>query len=247
MHTSIRHLFLLLLGFASQQAGAQQYTYNHDPAKMNQITIMESGQGTFTPSTYYQLLHQSYSKRAAVTNKGMYRTQAGSNLFQQQRYGDSIQTYMEKRAAIEALNIADRTGGSADLAWSVEGPKVTDKMEHFLGNINRVMSAGGSVGERAYWLQYYDCYQSAIKAVQDAYMPNAQRKREYLRIYGDVSRKNDLLVQYLVRLSNRQCIRERLSASASGCAADKPDIVSQSKSRWSSAIGMASSQQTLEK
>lgn len=246
MKETIRILSLLAIVLAPITAKAQQYSYNHDPAKLNQITIMESGYGSFQPSWYYQAFHQSYSKRAAVTNKALYRTQAGSYLYLQQDEADSIQVYMEKRAGIEALNMADRVGGSADLAWNTEGPKVSAKMTSYLGNINRIMGIGGSLEERNYWLQYYNCYQCAIKATQEAYMPNAQRKREYLRIYADVTAKNDLLVKYLVRLNNRRIIQERLAAVADTCKADKRTIVTLAMSRWASSVGMTSNQLTLE-
>lgn len=32
---------------------AQSVTYNHDDAKMNQITVAEIGSGSLTPSLYY--------------------------------------------------------------------------------------------------------------------------------------------------------------------------------------------------
>jgi len=246
MKKTIQILSFLAVIMVPMAVVAQEYSYNHDPAKLNQITIMESGYGSFEPSWYYQALHQSYSKRAAVTNKSLYRTQAGSYLYLQQDEADSIQVYMEKRAAIEALNMADRAGGSADLAWNVEGPKVSAKMSSFIGNINRVIGTGGSVEERNYWLQYYNCYQCAIKATQDAYMPNAQRKREYLKIYADVTAKNDLLVKYLVRINNRRLIQERLAAVADTCKADKRSIVAMAMARWSASVGMTSNQFNIE-
>ena len=39
---------------------AQSVTYNHDDAKMNQITVAEIGSGSLTPEFYYWLLHNSY-------------------------------------------------------------------------------------------------------------------------------------------------------------------------------------------
>ena len=38
-------------------AHAQYVTYNHDSPKQNQITVMETGTGAFTPEIYYTLLH----------------------------------------------------------------------------------------------------------------------------------------------------------------------------------------------
>ena len=36
-------------------AHAQYVTYNHDSPKQNQITVMETGTGAFTPEIYYTL------------------------------------------------------------------------------------------------------------------------------------------------------------------------------------------------
>ena len=41
-------------------ASAQGYvSYNHDAAKMNQITVQEIGSGGLTPAFYYDALHNS--------------------------------------------------------------------------------------------------------------------------------------------------------------------------------------------
>ena len=71
----------------------------------------------------------------------------------------------------------------------------------------------------------------AIKATRDAYMPNAQRKKEYLQIYADVSRQNDVLVKYLVQLSNRNATKNLLSATDNH-SIDKRSIISNAMSRW---------------
>ena len=44
----------IMFGNASE-VFAQSVTYNHDDAKMNQITVAEIGSGSLTPSLYYQL------------------------------------------------------------------------------------------------------------------------------------------------------------------------------------------------
>lgn len=52
-----------------------------------------------------------------------------------------------------------------------------------------IRTQGGTEEEYQYWMQYYNMYSSAIKITQQAYQPNAQRKREYLRIYEDVRKR----------------------------------------------------------
>ena len=75
--------------------------------------------------------------------------------------------------------MADR---QVDLAWLAEGDKVNGQMERFRRNIDRILLCGGTPDERERWEEYYQVYQCAINATKDAYMPNAQRKKEYLRI-----------------------------------------------------------------
>ena len=96
---------------------AQSVTYNHDDAKMNQITVMERGSGGLTPALYYTVLHKSYQKSASSKNKLAFRTTAGLNLYAQVDDAEALDSALNKRAKIEALNVADRSGGVLDLAW----------------------------------------------------------------------------------------------------------------------------------
>lgn len=241
MKKILRIAVFSLMANLSLSSMGQSTTYNHDPMKEAQITVMESGTGSLTPDWYYQSLHENYAKTAATKNKNSYRALAATNLSNQKDFAETIDSAMTKRAQIEALNMADRIGGAADLAWLTEGDKVTDKMSAFKKNIDKVVLTGGSLEERNYWQQYYNMYQSAITSTQDAYMPNAQRKREYLCIYEDVSRKNDLLVKYLIRISNRHRMQETLSTLPDTCKADKPNITTLALQRWQNAVGMTGS------
>lgn len=245
MKTTILLTGLFLLEIPAGFAQGVQVTYEHDDAKMKQITVMESGTGALTPGWYYNTLHEKYSKSAASKNKTLFRTTAGINLYNQKDIAERIDSALVKRAAVEALNIADRSGGALDIAWSAEGPKVSGKMSDYLTNIGKIRGTGGSQDDYDYYMQYYNVYTSAIRSTQDAYMPNAQRKREYLRIYDDVMRKNELLVRYLVRLSNAKKVDELLQQATQNLTTNKPDIVRAAMSRWK-ASGMRTNTRPLE-
>lgn len=198
-----KNFLLLAMGcFLYLPASAQSVTYNHDSDKMNQFTVGEIGTGTLSPDYYYWLLHNSYRQTAATTNKLLYRTVTGAEGYAQVEMADSIRAAMEKRAKIEALNIADRSGGALDLAWMVEGDKITAKLESYKKNINRILGAGGNMDNQSRWNERYRMFSCAIRATQDAYMPNAERKKQYLAIYADICRDNEQLVGYLVQLNN---------------------------------------------
>lgn len=225
---------------------AQSVTYSHDDAKMNQITVMEIGSGGLTPSLYYTVLHKSYQKSASSKNKLAFRTTAGLNLYAQVDDAEALDSALNKRAKIEALNVADRSGGALDLAWVAESGKLNNKMADFERNIRRVLEVGGTANEQEHWKEYYNVYQCAIKAAQDAYMPNVQRKKEYLRIYADVARKNETLILYIVRLSNARKTSELLTTTATGNIENhKAQIVRNALSRWRDA-GWSTSKHGLE-
>ena len=227
---------LLLVGVLMAGFGhtvKAQYTYNHDATKMNQITIMEMGMGSFSPEVYYTLFHSSYKKSAATKNKMTFRTTAGVTSYAQVEYAERIDSALVSRAKIEALNVADRSGGSLDLAWVAEKNKINDKMQSFQNNINRIVPAGGTAEDRKRWNEYYLVFQCAIKATQQAYMPNAQRKKQYLRIYEDVTKQNELLVRQLVKMSNADKTKELLSAT-SDYSVDVGSIAASCLGRWKS-------------
>lgn len=212
-----RAVLYIIMCSAGLVAHAQYVTYNHDASKMNQMTVAEIGSGSLTPSLYYTLLHNNYSKSAAAKNKLSFRTTAGFAAYQQVDDATKLDSAMIKRAEIEALNIADRTGGALDAAWASEGGKINSKMDDFNRNIQRILQYGGTPSQQALWKEHYNVLKSAIKATQDAYMPNSQRKRQYLQIYADAVRLNETLVRYLVRLSN-----SRTTASLLNCSYTKP-------------------------
>ena len=210
--TKLFSMVILILASSTLEVGAQSYvTYNHDDAKMNQITVQETGAGGLTPAFYYDVFHNSYQKSAATKNKLSFRSLAGVAAWQQIEDADSIEASLKKRAEIEALNVADR---QIDIAWLAEGTKLTNKLDDFQSNINRIIGAGGTFNDKERWNNYYNIFQCAIKATQDAYMPNAQRKKEYLAIYADICKENETLIKYLVQLNSKAKTAELLSASS---------------------------------
>ncbi len=104
-------------------------------------------------------------------------------------------------------------------------------MSDFQDNINRIISAGGNYQDKTRWTEYYNIFECAIKATQDAYMPNSQRKKEYLKIYADISKQNENLILYLVWLNKNTKVSSLLSATYT-----KPDnkkaIATAARNRW---------------
>lgn len=83
-HFKKKQGLLVVLLVSSMTAMAQSYvTYNHDDAKMNQITVQEIGSGGLTPAFYYDVFHRSYQRSAASKNKLSFRSLAGVAAYQQ--------------------------------------------------------------------------------------------------------------------------------------------------------------------
>lgn len=198
---------VLCMGFS---ANAQKVTYNHDNSKMNQITVQEIGSGSLTPSLYYTLLHKNYQKTAAAKNKMSFRTLAGIASYQQIDDAEALDSAFVKRAEIEALNMTDR---QVDLAWLAEGSKLQAQLQNYQRNIQRILSVGGRAAHQRLWIEKYNLFTTAIKATQQAYMPNSQRKKEYLRIYKDIVETNENLLHYIIQLSGQGETARYLSAT----------------------------------
>ena len=219
---------MLMLGVAISGNAQSGVTYNHDSSKKNQITVMEIGSGSLSPELYYQLLHSSYKKSAASKNKLGYRTTAGIGAYNQVEYAEAIDSALTKRAEIEALNVADR---QIDLAWKAEGSMINRQLDKMQANINHIVPTGGSIEDRKRWQELYDMFQCAVKATRNAYMPNAQRKVEYLRIYADLAKQNETLVKFLVQC-NMQSNTNDLLAATYEKNINKGGIVGDARSRW---------------
>lgn len=223
-----RTILLATLSLGLAQAHAQYASYNHDATKMNQITIMEIGTGSLTPEFYYTLLHNNYKKSAASKNKLGFRTAAGMAAYGQVDKAEQIDSALTSRAKIEALNIADR---EVDIAWMAEGGKIEEKLQSFQNNINRIVPAGGQPSDRTRWTEYYNMYKTAINATRNAYMPNAQRKKEYLHIYDDLCKQNELLVSFIVSVNNRAKTSHALQATLNRTNRTG-EIVNEARMRW---------------
>lgn len=191
----------MILTTANQSWG-QSMTYNHDASKMGQIQVMELGAGSLTPDIYYSITHSSYKKGAkAVTSvKNTLRMAANVASMPQVEYADSIKADLEIRAKIEAANIADR---QIDLAWLTEGEKIQSKLWAFKSNIGS-LNGKTSNEEIIAWEDLVKMYDFAIKTTKKAYMPNSERQKQYLAIYGELTTSNDnllLRIRYLATKS----------------------------------------------
>ncbi len=180
---------------------AQSWTYNHDASVYNQFLVGETGGGSLTPSLYYDATHKSYKNWANRENKSTFRGHMTLILEPQKTMAEQIDSALTYRAKIEAMNVADRMPKALDLAWQSEKAKIEKKFQLFRENINKITMCGGTSQDYKEWLEIYNCLQTALKAVRDAYMPLNERKKQYLEIYHDIVLRNQQLVRYVTSLS----------------------------------------------
>lgn len=180
-------------------------TYNHDASVYNQFLVGETGGGSLTPQLYYDATHSSYQKWAHMENKNLFRGQLTLVLEREKPMAEQIDSALTYRAKIEAMNVADRTPKALDLAWQAEKGKIEKKFQLFRENINKITMNGGTSQDYRDWLEIYNCLQTALQAVRDAYMPLNERKKQYLEIYHDIVLRNNQLVQFI---TSRSCGKE---------------------------------------
>ena len=126
------------------------------------------------------------------------------------------------------MNVADR---QIDLAWLAESSKINGQLDKMKANIDHIIPTGGTINDKRRWEELYNMYQCAVKATKDAYMPNAQRKRQYLSIYADLTTQNETLLKYLVQL-NTQSQTTALLAATNDRVVQKGSIPRDAKSCW---------------
>ena len=152
----------LLLFTISQMITAQSMTYNHDPVVMNQFMKAEIGSGTLGAGG------------VPANNKLASRTLTYAEVLKQENYALQIKDSLEKRAEIEALNMADR---QLDVEYLVEKEKFERQQAIFKKSIQDIVYYGGSASDKTAWTQ----------------MPNSQRKAVYLLLYKDLCTYNTTL------------------------------------------------------
>ena len=213
-------------------------TYNHDASVYNQFLVGETGGGSLTPQLYYDATHNSYQKWAYMENKNLFRGQLTLVLEREKPMAEQIDSALTYRAKIEAMNVADRTPKALDLAWQAEKGKIEKKFQLFRENINKITMKGGTSQDYRDWLEIYNCLQTALQAVRDAYMPLNERKKQYLEIYHDIVLRNNQLVQFITSLSCGKEADELLRSKVSPRYVRLSGYTSDAMGRWKVAMAV---------
>ncbi len=234
MNTISKMMAALLLMAVTVPVTAQ--TYNHDASVYNQFLVGETGGGSLTPQLYYDATHNSYQKWAYMENKNLFRGQLTLVLEREKPMAEQIDSALTYRAKIEAMNVTDRTPKALDLAWQAEKGKIEKKFQLFRENINKITMKGGTSQDYRDWLEIYNCLQTALQAVRDAYMPLNERKKQYLEIYHDIVLRNNQLVQFITSRSYGKEADELLRSKVSPRYVRLSGYTSDAMGRWKVAM-----------
>ena len=226
-----KKIFFFSMLFVAQLCFAQSVTYNHDGDVMRQYTVAEEGIGSLSPDFYYDWFHKDYSSWAKKENKLAARWWMYNSIHQELGYAEQIDSSLTRRAKIEALNIADRTGGILDAAWLSEKDKITKKQEAFKKNIGLILTRGGSYADKRYWEEIYNCLSQSVNAIRDAYLPNMKRMAAYQLIYKDLVQRNNELVMMLCKWQGLKATQDMAEGSPV-VKANTKNAVKSAFARW---------------
>ena len=202
-----RMVLLAVMLMAVIMVHAQSVTYNHDASVMNQFTIGEIGAGSFTPDLYYDTFHKSYRNGAMMTNKQFYRSQLKLALTPEESHAENLDSALNERKRVEALNIADRTPGVTDVAWQVEKSKIESKLAIYKKNVQSLTTEGAPAKEYIVWMERYNAINCGLQAVRDSYMPQGKRKEQYIAIYKDILLQNTEVCEYIAYLRSAKEVK----------------------------------------
>lgn len=182
-------------------AGVHAQTFNHDPTKMNQFMVKETGAGALVPTEYYYTLHRSYQAWAQGSPKLLWRGALTLSLPKEESYADSIRADLKKRSDVELVNMVDRNK-VFNMSWMAQRSKVNNKLFQFKDNIERICFSGGTPAERKSWLGIYNQITCGINVIGKCYLSNSKRLKAYMDLYGDIVKFNNQLCHRLIRLDN---------------------------------------------
>ena len=221
------------------------FAQSHDGAVMNQFLVGETGAGALQPQLYYTLFHKSYGNSANATNKLLFRQYMKQKaLIKEEEHAQTLDSALLDRAREELKYIMDRTPGVGDVAWMGEKEKITNIMDLFKKNIERVTLDGGTPAEYREWLMRWNTYNFAIQEMRDAYMPMGNRQEAYIYIYQAVFRENKALTERILFLRNAKETKDILQKrqQAKDIKLSKVGEVAKSAhGRWKVAMASAAS------
>lgn len=240
-------LFLWLLSLAvmmlplSATAQPVEYSYANESSVRNAFLVMMNGGARLSPTVYYDVFNSSYQKYAYLNPLLGPRSIEMNLLYLQQPVAEKLDSSLKVRAKQEEKYMLDRQP-YLDASWALERQKVTAAMNTYKANIGKITLEGGT--DQQAWVDKWNALQEGIQALQDAYMPMAERHKQYLETLKEARRQNSELVTYLYAL---HCYKKVISSYEEAVKAPKRTDVrsvgAYALGRWKYSIGLVKDSQ----
>ena len=212
----VGRMFLLAVLLLSGRLSLFAQDDSNDDPRLHQFMVATTGTYSLTPSEYYQLLHNGYQSDATEKNKALLAAGLKGILMGENPDAESIDSALVRRARQEALRVAER---ELDVAWLSEGGKITKALNNYHELIMKITVMGGTMDDYERYSMDYEKLTCAVRAVQDAYMDNSHRTREYTRIYEDALASRLDLVSFLRKIAAMKRINKDYEDSRTVAAA----------------------------
>lgn len=181
------------------------------PAKSAQIQIMETGVGVLTEDLdlLYSIGRSDYKTNIYIQNKVLQRELVNLSAEQQKKLAEKVDSFLTDRAKIESLNLVDM---QVDLAYEAEHDKIDAALNRLKRDINKISRYDGQIQLRADWMLQYNMLAFGYKVIRESVMPNSERHEQYIKIFNDINRHNEILRQQLITLEYERSIHDVVQA-----------------------------------
>lgn len=247
----IKHIisFLILVFSLSCHGQAVNFTFNHEADVFHQFSVMELGQGKFTPSQWYSIFHPDYKKTEKTENairkaKANIREVTREVFRKEPGKARSIKDTIRHRTIVELENTTTR---NVNLDIMGKEKNFLSHMKVFKNNVNSINHYGGTAEDKTYWRSVYNCYMEGFNIIKESYLTPGQRSEEYIALDKDVVRVNGDLVRHLIqmrRLYEGKVMAQKLDRMRSGSRSKDMErnmhIVEECRDFWRDVPSLAS-------
>lgn len=187
------YLIILLLHVAFC-VSAQKRVHDSE----NYAIIMGAELGGQPSYLITKILHNGYTKSVKTTGRTTLREPTVEAAAPQVENSDTIKKKLESRAFEEGKDATER---KLNVAWETEKKRVEAAMMRFQTAISHIAPYGGTAEEQAVWEETYNAYQQAVGFMRDdKYLPNAERKKEFVALCDDITTSHEALNARLLKL-----------------------------------------------
>lgn len=219
-----------------------EYTNYFEKPILGQFTYMETGVPGLNPDWWYKAFHFSYRKlRETPYAKLTNRNAVTALTLKEIDKADTMKKDLVKRAEIEALNMTSRSSSFifSDPSTVQTRKDLQSRLDIFRRNINNIQVCGGTEADYRSWQNLYNCFGTAMKVLDEGYMPSGDRLKEYKALLSDLISRNHQLVRQEMAWNGVMEIKRNFqnTGKVKLDAADRRMIAVDCMEEWKSCFG----------